>query len=141
MVRPLIVGEVGVEGGRSGKNLQLAHVLGVQEPQGVCVKAGLPFPAELGKVRLDVGLQSDQVGRPRLDRADGVKLERQVADTNAAEEGQGQPNDFGIQGRVIRAQRLDAKLLVLPVAAFLGALVAEVGGAVVKFGDAAARIQ
>ena len=64
-----------------------------------------------------------------------------LLDADAPEERQGQFDHFGVQRGVVGAERLDAQLLVLPVAALLAALVAEVGRDVVQLGERALRVQ
>ena len=62
-------------------------------------------------------------------------------DSDTPEERQGQRDDFGIEGRIIRAQCFHPELLMLPVAPLLSTFVPEVRGAVKELADAARRIQ
>ncbi len=99
--------------------------LAVQDTQRVLQVPGPVRRAQLvGPLGQERAQQRD-VARLADAVAHGVQLERHLAQTEAGEEVVGQRDDLDVEVGVLHAERLDAQLVVLAVAAVLGVLVPE----------------
>ena len=107
-------------------DLLVALVLGVEDAQRVDVEPRLRVLRELAAEALEVLDEQRPIGRTARPVADRVELQLEAAQqAELAEPGRLQRDHLGIDGRVVRAERLDAELPVLAVATALGAGVAE----------------
>ena len=111
---------------RAGDDLLVALVLGVEDAQRIDVEARLRVLRELAAEALQIGHEQRAIGRAAGAVADRVELELEaVEQPELGEPGRLQRDHLGVDGRIVRAERLDAELPVLAVAAALGAGVAE----------------
>ena len=111
---------------RAAHDPLVALVLGVEDAQRVDVEPRLRVLRELAAEALEVVHEQRAVGGPAGAVADRVELELEaVEQAELGVPGRLQRDHLGVDGRVVRAERLHAELPVLAVAAALGPRVAE----------------
>src|SRR5207247_640295 len=116
--------EVEHAGGAVGHDLALGP-LAVEDPERVLGHASLVLVAQRVGPLLEIGAQRTQVPRTALGVAERIEQEPDLAQTERSDDALRQGNDLDVEIGVLGTEGLGADLVMLPVAARLGALVAE----------------
>ena len=107
-------------GGRVLHLLLALLFLAVQHPQGVAVEAAPAGFAHAVQALAQVFLQHGMILRAAVGAADGVDVHGQISHAQAAEQPEGQQDQLRIRRGLLRAEALQAELVMLPQPAVCG---------------------